>query len=413
MSDSPQQILSPGSRSEFPTFIRPPSIASDYTPTSTPRTLALSSTKSPPNSTPSYAPQRSIKTSSTGPNDTLGYNKFILYENRLRFFIVASNTSDSYHRIVKVDRTSHEELEVIEDEAVYSGKQMTAMLKMLDDGNKACGGLGKPRVFFGIVGFIKFTAAWYMILITKRSVVALLGGHYLYHCENTEIVPICPSYKIDKPGEEQRLMSIFKQVDMSKNFYFSYTYDLTSSLQSNLTSQNLCGDWPFNDRYAWNYRLFAAAFKDAERSRMRSHWVLPLIHGHVDQAKLTVLGRVIYITLIARRSRHFAGARYLKRGVNDEGNVANEVETEQIVSEALTTPFYYPAQRSNAQEGPGRRLNPNYTSYVQYRGSIPIYWTQEQNSMSPKPPIEMSLTPSTPPHLNISMTSLRGTVPRS
>jgi hypothetical protein len=34
--------------------------------------------------------------------------------------------------------------------------------------------------------------------------------------------------------------------------------------------------------------------------------------------ELTVLGRVVFVTLIARRSRHFAGARYLKRGVNDE-----------------------------------------------------------------------------------------------
>ena len=59
-----------------------------------------------------------------------------------------------------------------------------------------------------------------MVLITKRSVVALLGGHYLYHCENTEIVQICSSHRVDRPGEEQRLMNIFKQVDMSKNFYF-------------------------------------------------------------------------------------------------------------------------------------------------------------------------------------------------
>lgn len=36
------------------------------------------------------------------------------------------------------------------------------------------------------------------------------------------------------------------------------------------------------------------------------------------RTELTVLGRVIFITLIARRSRHYAGARYLKRGVNDE-----------------------------------------------------------------------------------------------
>jgi hypothetical protein len=47
-----------------------------------------------------------------------------------------------------------------------------------------------------------------------------------------------------------------------------------------------------------------------------------------------------------------------------QGNVANEVETEQIVSEALTTPFYYPQQRYSNDEGP-RRLNPRYTSYVQ------------------------------------------------
>jgi hypothetical protein len=80
------------------------------------------------------------------------FNKFILYENRLRFYIIASNAADSRHRIIKVDRTVQEELTIVEDEAEYSGKQMSAMLKMLDDGNKASGGLGKARVFFGIAG---------------------------------------------------------------------------------------------------------------------------------------------------------------------------------------------------------------------------------------------------------------------
>jgi phosphatidylinositol 3,5-bisphosphate 5-phosphatase len=86
------------------------------------------------------------------PSRFSAFNKFILYENKLRFYIVASNASDSRHRIVKVDRTSQDELIVVEDEAEYSGKQMSAMLKMLDDGNKASGGLGKARVIFGIVG---------------------------------------------------------------------------------------------------------------------------------------------------------------------------------------------------------------------------------------------------------------------
>ena len=37
-----------------------------------------------------------------------------------------------------------------------------------------------------------------------------------------------------------------------------------------------------------------------------------------NYSELNVLHRVVYVTLIARRSRHYAGARYLKRGVNDE-----------------------------------------------------------------------------------------------
>ena len=82
----------------------------------------------------------------------LAFNKFILYENRLRYFVIASNTTDSRHRIIKIDRTSQDELSVFEDEAVYTGKQMSAMLKMLEDGNKSSGGLGKARVFFGIAG---------------------------------------------------------------------------------------------------------------------------------------------------------------------------------------------------------------------------------------------------------------------
>ena len=69
-------------------------------------------------------------------------------------------------------------------------------------------------------GFVRFTAGWYMILISKRSVVALIGGHYVYHCENTDIIPVAFNHKVDKPAEEQRLMNVFKQVDMSKNFYF-------------------------------------------------------------------------------------------------------------------------------------------------------------------------------------------------
>lgn len=47
-------------------------------------------------------------------------------------------------------------------------------------------------------------------------------------------------------------------------------------------------------------------------------WVVPLIHGFWQQRTLAVLGQPLTITLVARRSRHFAGTRYQKRGVNHE-----------------------------------------------------------------------------------------------
>jgi hypothetical protein len=54
-------------------------------------------------------------------------------------------------------------------------------------------------------------------------------------------------------------------------------------------------------------------------------WLLTCIHGFFAQVNCSVFGRQLAITLISRRSRFFAGTRYLKRGLNDSGNVANEV----------------------------------------------------------------------------------------
>jgi hypothetical protein len=94
--------------------------------------------------------------------------------------------------------------------------------------------------------------------------------------------------------------------------------------------------------------------------------------------ELSVVNRTILLTVIGRRSRHFAGARFLKRGVNSQGYVANDVETEQIVSDASFG---------------GRKLVPSRcTSFVQHRGSIPLFWSQELSNMAPKPPIQSTFT---------------------
>lgn len=59
------------------------------------------------------------------------------------------------------------------------------------------------------------------------------------------------------------------------------------------------------------------------------------------------------LILISRRSRLRAGTRYNARGVDDDGNVANFVETEQIVY-----------------------INKFALSFVQIRGSVPVFWEQ-------------------------------------
>src|ERR1700733_2185074 len=107
---------------------------------------------------------------------------------------------------------------------------------------------------FTTTGFVRFTAGWFLVAVSKRTVVALLGGHYLYHCEDTQMYQVSYNQKIERPSEEQRLMAAFRQVDMSRNFYFSHTYDLTSSLQANLTRPAAppeYGGWWFNDHFAW------------------------------------------------------------------------------------------------------------------------------------------------------------------
>ena len=73
-----------------------------------------------------------------------------------------------------------------------------------------------------VVGFIRFTSHYYIILIKSRTPVALVGGHYIYHCEETVFRPIVPFNGTKAMlAEETRLMKEFERVDLSKNFYFS------------------------------------------------------------------------------------------------------------------------------------------------------------------------------------------------
>ena len=169
-------------------------------------------------------------------------------------------------------------------------------------------------------------------VLTRR--LGSIGGHYIYSIRRTCYIPLAAqqSNKKDSPSES-RYRQLFFNVDLS-DFYFSYTYDMTHTLQRNLTF----GPSDYDKRFVWNTFLTKQLRKAVGN---RSPWVMPLIHGYfvqevriratrcpllsnnwmLDLQRVCASGHVFAISVIARRSRHFAGTRFLKRGVNEQGQV--------------------------------------------------------------------------------------------
>jgi hypothetical protein len=78
-------------------------------------------------------------------------------------------------------------------------------------------------------------------------------------------------------------------------------------------------------------------------------------------------GKDFLLTLISRRSTKRAGLRYLRRGTDDDGCTANSVETEQILSN--------PSWSTSTDK---------IYSYTQFRGSIPLFFSQSPYSLKPQ-----------------------------
>lgn len=336
-----------------------------------------------------------------------GVQKLVLYETRARYFLVGSNNAQTKHRVLKIDRTEPRDLVIIDDKHVYSQQEVRELLGRLDLGNrtkigqKGSSGLSRAVSAYGIVGFVRFLEGYYIVLITKRRRMADIGGHSIYKIEDTNMIYIPnDSVRVTHP-DEARYVRIFQNVDLSSNFYFSYSYDLSHSLQYNMTllqmpcdageseELNTSGRQDSFDifeeegiptqvvhglinepyaKYVWNVRLL-----EKVKDIVHPDWLLYIIHGFCGQSKLLIYGRPVHVTLIARRSSRFAGTRFLKRGANCEGDVANEVETEQIIHDASVMSL----------------TAGSFSSCVQVRGSVPLYWSQDISTMMPKPPIRL------------------------
>ncbi|EDO26798.1 predicted protein, partial [Nematostella vectensis] len=141
---------------------------------------------------------------------------------------------------------------------------------------------------------------------------------------------------------------LLKMFNDSDSFYYSPTGDITNTLQRQ------CGDhydhslplWKRVDkRFFWNSHMLQDLINNDDP--LASSWILPVIQGYcsivhchnmfeeddMEEQSDIQIGALppeeFDLLLISRRSIFRAGTRYKRRGVDDDGEVANYVETEQ------------------------------------------------------------------------------------
>lgn len=216
------------------------------------------------------------------------------------------------------------------------------------------------RRICGILGTIHLLSCDYLIVATHRLFVGVLNNAIVWRLAGYDIIPYIPN--AIQRSENQSYLSMLRQTLDTKFFYFSYRYDLTQTLQrqqENLGKKTGKGLVDRADkRFVWNSYVLQQ-FKCDKMQRFQ----LPLVHGFVSVNQVQINGQTFFWSIVTRRSVERAGTRLFCRGSNDLGQVANFVETEQIVE-----------------------FNGQHTSFVQTRGSMPFFWQQLPNlRYKPKP----------------------------
>uniref|UniRef100_W8BM43 Phosphatidylinositol-3-phosphatase SAC1 n=1 Tax=Ceratitis capitata TaxID=7213 RepID=W8BM43_CERCA len=210
----------------------------------------------------------------------------------------------------------------------------------------------------GILGTIQLLGGHYLVVATHRLYVGMLNGAIIWRLAGYDIIPYIPTITHLRPKQREQnetYLNMLRQTLDTRFFYFSYWYDLTHTLQR---LHGMPPDFMKNglfdradERFVWN----GALLRNFNCPEMRK-FALPIVLGFVSINQVQVNGQTFFWSIISRRSIHRAGTRFFARGIDETGNVANFVETEQIV------------------EYNGQRI-----SFVQTRGSMPFFWRQLPN----------------------------------
>ena len=251
--------------------------------------------------------------------------------------------------------------------------------------------LGSKRVssIAGILGIVKLKLDKYIIVITKAQPMGRLRGHMLYKVVATEFLSL-RERPVHDPDEDTYL-SYLKALLARGPMYFSYSLDVTNSFQRQAQSDMSLPLWKrADDRFFWNrfiqtdlidFRLGGGSGSGIRGTQQTGvdPYILPVMFGMLRVTPAKIKATPFTFALVTRRSRFRGGTRYFSRGIDQEGHVSNYNETEQIA--ILNDPTGQPAGFAAGQGMPngkagGASNETQIMSYVQTRGSVPVYWAE-------------------------------------
>ncbi|BGP26710.1 Phosphoinositide phosphatase sac1 [Rhodotorula toruloides] len=241
-------------------------------------------------------------------------------------------------------------------------------------------------VVYGLFGVISLFKSDYLIVITKRTKVATVFTTPIYAVNDFSVFPLERSSSVELVNDpkEAYLLGLIKSHLYSAPFCFTYGgYNVTSRLQEQEPSDKPLWETA-DDRFFWNRHL-QRRFIDATTSAGQedySRFILPCIFGFLEFKHASINGRNFLFGLISRRNRYRAGTRYFSRGIDQSGNVSNFNETEQIILLDAQNGGGAASSSGGAVRGDIR------FSYVQTRGSVPVYWA-EINNLRYKPDLKI------------------------
>ncbi|KAI0375801.1 inositol polyphosphate phosphatase [Pilatotrama ljubarskyi] len=171
------------------------------------------------------------------------------------------------------------------------------------------------------------------------------------------------------PAPEHPCQPLRKLISAGTFYYASDPqWDISSRLQRRLARSEPWDPSTYDDRFVWNEYIvkslldFRERLDPHERADLdKCQFIVLAIQGYVGICTLALPApptngtpAVATLSLISRLGWKRAGTRFNTRGVDDDGNCANFVETETLFS---TDQHCY--------------------GYVQVRGSVPLFWEQQ------------------------------------